>query len=106
MKFAVTGAKGYIATNLISTLVASGQEVIILSRKSPFLGCDWQYFNLMDNQEIVLDSDICCVFHLAISKFSNLANYRLIDLKAAKYLTSASTAIGAKLIFFSSQTAG
>jgi nucleoside-diphosphate-sugar epimerase len=105
MKFAITGANGYIATHLIQALINNEHQVVILSRKKPPLNCEWQYFDLDQFSEIDLASEVTCIFHLAISDVSKNLSDGIKDLEAAKNLLLSAKYIGAKFIFFSSQTA-
>ncbi|AUH70297.1 NAD-dependent epimerase/dehydratase family protein [Gordonia sp. PS3] len=70
MKVAVTGAAGFVGTNLVNQLVADGHDVVAIDRVSPAHGLDhpqvtWTAADIFDHDALVAAFDgVDTVYHL------------------------------------------
>lgn len=105
MKIVVTGATGYIGQRLIRAARLAGHEVLALSRRQMLQsGVTWQPFDLADVTSLSLPHDVDAVFHLA-AETQHAHGAEQIERAAAQRLIDAASAVGAGLVFVSSQTA-
>jgi uncharacterized protein YbjT (DUF2867 family) len=106
MKFAVTGASGYIGACFIKCAIASGHQIVALSRRplEPITS-DWIPYELSSNQAPVLPTDTDVVLHLATSTSPDERLNSAQEVFATELIIKAARDIGARFIFVSSQTA-
>jgi nucleoside-diphosphate-sugar epimerase len=104
MKVVVTGATGYIGSRLVKQAMALNNEVICASRRRPRQPIAWISFDCSTASEFALPPATDIVFHLA-AVTDSVASAGKVETSAAERLISASAAVGARVIFISSQTA-
>lgn len=105
MRIAVTGATGYIGQSLTRAARLAGHEVLALSRRPVGqLSVAWQSFDLADTTPLSLPRGINAVFHLA-AETQYAQGAEQTELAAAQRLIDAARAVGAGVVFVSSQTA-
>lgn len=106
MKFAVTGATGYIGERLLKLAQSLGHHVVALSRREPtFEVSQWIPYEINSQCVIGLPAGVDVVFHLATSAASDVEPIPGQELLSTKNLLNASKNIGAIFVFVSSQTA-
>lgn len=105
MHLVVTGGTGYIGARLCSLAVASHEKVTCLSRR-PAIAPEvaWQAYELHGASPVHLPPDTNALIHLAATTSSTDVDVDL-EIAAARRLVTACQAVGARLIFVSSQTA-
>ena len=105
MKIAITGANGFIGSALSSQAIRAKCNVLALTRTPPVeANSSWQRYDIADGANLKLPDDVQVVVHLAATtKSSNFDIKR--EIWAARKLISASSSVGAKFIFVSSQVA-
>ncbi|MDY7577613.1 sugar nucleotide-binding protein [Herbaspirillum sp. RTI4] len=106
MKLIITGATGYIGTQLRIAAKLRGIEAISLCRKQGALRiAEWMQYDLANSTEVNIPVDADVVVHLAISKAVISETECTNEIAAACALLGSAQSTGAKFIFVSSQTA-
>lgn len=105
MHLVVTGGTGYIGTRLCSLAVARHRRVTCLSRRRPeATDLAWQPFELHSADPVHLPPDTNTLIHLAAT--TTAAHFDVdLEIAAARRIAEACQAVGARLIFVSSQAA-
>lgn len=104
MKIVVTGATGYIGSTLISAIERRGGIPVSYSRTKPANASEWVEYDLTQDR-VTVCSDVACVIHLAMNMHINCDLDQQNEIRAAVRLIEASSKVGAKFIYLSSQTA-
>ena len=104
MKIAVTGATGYIGTQLLIQLQAKGHEPIALSRTPPKFTCAWQYYDL-HSDEIIFTEKVNGIVHLAMNFNLESAEDVAREKRATLKLLEACDKNSTTFLYVSSQTA-
>ena len=102
MKILITGASGYIGSNLMGRLEKSGYEVIVATRTYSSNFKSWIFFDLNSIGSFQQPSGLDLIIHLAANTKNNGIESQQ-ELIAAKFLINESQKIGARFIFLSSQ---
>src|SRR5450830_457038 len=106
MKLAITGANGYIGTQLVARAKLQGHAVALLTRRSSAPPIDeWMHFDLSQQASIVLPADVNVVVHLATNPALSSAAECEAEIASVERLLDAAERCAAKFIFVSSQTA-
>lgn len=105
MHLVVTGGTGYIGARLCDLAAARHERVTCCSRRRPSTThVAWQHFDLHSAAPVYLPSDTTALIHLAAT--TAVANFDVaLEISAAQRLVAACQAVGARLIFVSSQAA-
>jgi len=102
---AITGAGGFLGTELCRQLLAVGMKVHALSRRPPTLpGVEWQAYDLADPAP-VLPAGVDAVVHAAFAMGPTGPGLEALNETAAHRLQSAARERGAHFIFISSMSA-
>jgi nucleoside-diphosphate-sugar epimerase len=106
MLIAVTGITGYIGLHFAQNAIASGHEIIALSRRCPdFPVTTWIPYDLTSSNFPSLPADTKVIIHLATNTSSHFNSSSQNEIFAVKQLYKCAQNVGAKFIFVSSQTA-
>ena len=102
MKVLITGAGGYIGKHLVQATLSKHHDVVCMSRKKhrALKHLPWIFYDLNAGTLSPLPADTGAVIHLAVDSIENPN-----ELRSARLLLKASTELGVKFIFISSQTA-
>ncbi|BEV13683.1 NAD-dependent epimerase/dehydratase family protein [Herbaspirillum sp. DW155] len=107
MKIAITGSNGYIGSHLVALARRRRISVVHLTRNAPALEAteQWLPFDLTRPACVTLPPDVDAVIHLAINPGAASATDSANEVRAAGSLIDAAEAVGARVVFVSSQTA-
>ena len=106
MKLVITGATGYIGSQLSCLAMKRGHHVVAASRKRPDTHVsDWLPFELFSMDSFVLPIDTNVVIHLAADIASTSPLVNEAEVLAVESLLQATHKIAARFIYISSQTA-
>ena len=106
-RIAITGAGGFLGTALARRLVATGAEVLALSRRDPGLpGVRWQAYDLADESPSAAALEgVDVIVHAAFAMGRGSAALEQLNLTAALRLRDAARAGGRHFVFISSMSA-
>jgi uncharacterized protein YbjT (DUF2867 family) len=105
MRLLVTGASGYIGQRVLMLAIREGHEVVAASRKPVSSAFEWLYYELNSPITPNVPAGTCAVVHLAADTSGSGEPSGAIERNAAAALLVAARAVGAKVLFVSSQTA-
>lgn len=103
MRILITGASGYIGSQLVKKAIANNHQIISASRHPLDAAHQWLPFDLNDATGLTLPDQVDAVIHLAANTSTGESNEHY-EVAAARILIAAASAIDAKFIFVSSQT--